>query len=87
MLQQFAAILRHEAALEHELANELAAAITRGLTKHHGGRDLYVPTYSGFERRETIRRDFNGRNRDELMARWDVSRSTIYRVIAASPEK
>lgn len=41
---------------------------------------LYSPTLWKIERNAAIKAEFNGRNLREVMERWDVSRTTVYRI-------
>jgi Mor family transcriptional regulator len=73
-------------------AKTLAATLAPLLAKRVGGR--YVPKHDGHRLREAldrrnegIRRDFNGRNREEVMTRYGVSSRVLYYVVSQGRRK
>lgn len=85
LLYEVTAIVREETGLSESLASHFAEAITRGLRKRLGGQDLYIPANgSHAERQErdvAIRREFNGRNLDDLCRKYGISQRQGYRII------
>ncbi|NTV09556.1 MAG: hypothetical protein HGA47_02165 [Zoogloea sp.] len=86
-LQQIlAASLEHEAGMDREAAQMIAASAVAKVARTHGGEYVYVPKQDAEQRRmrdEAIRRDYDGTetSRKTLMKRWDVSRAMFYRII------
>lgn len=80
-----AAGLREFASMHPDAAERLAreiccAAAKKGLA----GSQYYLPamhTLTRAQRNEAIRREFNGRNLRELMKKYSVHKSTIYRAV------
>lgn len=81
--------LQHEAGIPERDAFNLARGMVRWMAPQVGGDVLYCPKTLDADRSdrdEAIRREFNGRNRDELCSRHEISKSSFYRIIsAASP--
>lgn len=73
-------IVREEIGMHEQMASLFAQALVRGLRKHCGGQDLYIPTTNKSARDAAIREAFRGDNLSEIMERFGVSRSTVYRV-------
>lgn len=75
---------------EAQTAKARARAIARKAAElGFSGTEYYIPSLSYMmlqERNEGIRQEFNGRNLHELMKRYAVGRSTVYRV-ARSKQK
>lgn len=66
----------------------LADAVTSEIRAHFSGERVSIRK-SAISRRQlaaNIRRDFNGTNLDEIMERYRVSRSTVYRYAAVSDD-
>jgi len=77
--------LRDEAGMPEKDACRIAEKTVGDMSKRFGGEYLYCPKRPAMDRArrdETIRKEWNGRNADELMRRYDVSRTTLYRVLA-----
>ena len=73
-------------------AEALAAALAPLLAAKIGGR--YVPKHDGHRQREVIerrnsaiRREFTGRNREAVMAKFGISRSLLYYVLSQGPRR
>lgn len=49
--------------------------------REYGGGPVYLPKIDRDERRESILREFNGRNRKELCAKYGLSKSQFYEII------
>ncbi len=76
----FTRIVREEIGMHDHIAALFAQALVRGLRKHCGGQDLYIPTADKSARDAQIRAQFQGDNLEEVMERHAVSRTTVYRV-------
>lgn len=74
-------IVRIEIGMNEQFASDVAAAILRGLSRVHGGSDLYIPAEDKSERNAAVRAAFNGRNHHEVMRQFGLSRSTLYRIL------
>lgn len=57
-----------------------ARQVADALKKFARRGTLYNPTLWKIERNRAIKAEFNGRNLREVMDRWDVSRTTVYRI-------
>lgn len=76
------AIVQEEIGFTDHFAEQIAAAITRGLQRRLGGQDVYIPAEDKRDRDARIRQEFNGRNRDEIMKKYDISKSRLYEIIS-----
>lgn len=66
---------------EHQAAN-LADAITALLQERYGGQEVYIRARSRQERDRAVMADFDGTNRDEVCRKHDISKATLYRILA-----
>ncbi len=81
---EITAILREEIGLHEQYAATLAEPIVNGLKKKFSGQDLYIAKNQRTDisqRNEVIRREFNGRNLEEMMKKYDLSKSSIYKIV------
>lgn len=74
-------VICEEFGMEEGLASCLADAITRGLRARVGGQEIYVPAPDKRARDDAIRREFNGRNLDEVCRRHGVGKSRLYEIV------
>ncbi|MCC4114669.1 hypothetical protein LLG90_04805 [Aromatoleum toluclasticum] len=84
LVEVLAGGLRAEFGLADDEAIRIARNMVRWIGKLAGGDVFYCPKtvkLDRIRRREAIRREFNGRNRDELCRRYRISRSTFYSII------
>lgn len=81
---EFTHIVREEVGFNEVFASQIAEAIVRGLRKRLGGQEIYVPAPSKSERIAAVRREFNGRNRDEICRKYGISRTTFYEYTGTS---
>jgi len=73
--------------MDIRLSDSMALAITLRLQKLFGNNTVYFPRLaSPEERRAAIRRDFDGKNHNEVCKKHGISRSTLYRAIGARRE-
>lgn len=79
LLHEFTVIVQEETGLKDLFAAQVAEAILRGLRRRRGGEEVYIPAEDRSARDDAIRRAYNGRNMEEVMARYGVSRATVYR--------
>lgn len=75
-------IVREEIGFTDHFAEQIAAAITRGLQRKLGGQEIYVPAEDKRDRDEHIRAEFNGRNREQIMKKYDISKSRLYEIVS-----
>lgn len=80
---EITAIVREEIGLKEQLASQFANLILEGMRKRFGGADLYISTVDRVARNEAIRHDFNGRNHEEICRKYDISRTSLYRILNA----
>lgn len=78
--RDFIEIVRNEIGMHEALASPFAQALVRGLRRRLGGSELWIPAPSKEERNAAIRREFNGKNLEEVCRRHGVSSTTVYRV-------
>ena len=79
---EFVTALQTETGLQGEYAAMIAKAMVTGLRKQLGGQRVYIPSWQENEKRDAqIRERFNGRNRSELCAEFNISSTHLYRVI------
>lgn len=93
MVENMAEMLATQGGLSQPVASELAVAIANQMAKNWGGRLIYFPkgTWNGGEltcfqideRNLQIEREYNGTNRDEICAKFNVSPGRLYQIIAA----
>lgn len=84
LVQILAGGLQAELGLTEDEAVRIACGMARWIAPRAGGDVLYVPKACEIDRaarNAAIRREFNGRNRDEICARYRVSKSTFYDII------
>ncbi len=87
LANEITTILREKIGYHEQFAGPIAEAIVSGLTERRGGDLLYVPNGKRDlrqlgDRNAAIRREFNGRNRRELCAKYGISKPTLYRVVS-----
>ncbi len=78
---EFIGIVRREIGMFEALAAPFAQALVRGLREEHGGRSLWIPAPDKSQRDAAIRREFNGTNIKEIMAKFGLSRSRVYQIV------
>ena len=83
----FVAIVREEIGMHEGMASVFSLALVRGLRRRLGGQHLYIPTPDRTERDASIRREYTGRNMDELMRRHGIGRTRFYEIIGARPQQ
>lgn len=80
--------LQHEMQMPERDACRIAKGMVRWMVPQVGGDVLYCPKTLDVDRAErdaAIRREFNGRNRDEVCARHGISKSRLYQIINEIP--
>lgn len=75
-------IVRERIGVHEVFVARVAEEILQGLREQLGGREVYIPAPDKAERDERIRAAFNGRNAREVCARYGVSRTRLYQIIA-----
>ena len=61
-------------------ATEMADALTRHIQQRFGGERVYVHAKRQQDTKRRILVEFDGRNRDELCAKYGISRAWFYRL-------
>ena len=89
--REFVEIVREEIGMNEQFANDIAAAVVRGMRKRYGGQTLgrrgsiYIPTPDKAARNAAIRAEFNGTNADAVCKKYEISRTSLYRVAGSKP--
>lgn len=81
LLHEVTCIVREEIGFNDQFATQIAEAITRGLSRRLGGQRTYIPALAKNERDEQIRQEFNGRNREEVMAKFRIGKTRLYEIV------
>ena len=68
------------AKVENSLANELRDAIVDALYSQAGGDTVYILKKRKIDR-EALKSEFNGRNIDDLCARFQITRQRVYQIL------
>lgn len=80
--------LQHEMQMPEREAFRVAQGMVRWMAPQVGGDVLYVPKSLDEDRAvrdAAIRQEFNGRNRDALLVKYEISKTSFYRIVASSP--
>lgn len=80
--------LQHEMGIPEKDASRLAEGMLRWMAPQVGGDVLYCPKTLASDRiarDEAIRREFNGRNREEICAKHGISKSRLYQIVSEIP--
>lgn len=84
--REFVQIVQEEIGMNAPFANDVAAALVRGMRKRYGGQTLgakgaiYVPAPSKAARNAAIRAEFDGTNGPEVCKKHNISRSRLYAI-------
>lgn len=81
---EITAILREEIGLHEQYAATLAEPIVNGLKKKFSGQAVYIAKNTRpdvAQRNQEIRREFNGRNLEEIMTKYDLGKTSIYKIV------
>lgn len=81
LLYELTVVVHEEIGMTDHLATQFAEAITRGLRRRLPAQDLYIPAPDKRDRDAAVRREFNGRNVDEVCRRHDIGKTTLYRIL------
>ena len=82
LMREMIEIVRQELAVDACAADQIAAAIMRGMRRHFGAQKIYIPEQTRQEKSErdaAIKREYNGHNLEEVKHAHNVSRTTVYR--------
>lgn len=66
---------------EKNFTDAHALQIELKMRRQFGGSAVYIPKFDHQTRRESIKAEFNGRNRKELCQKYDLSKAQFYRFI------
>lgn len=83
--QDLTAVVQQEIGFNEIFATQIADALVRGLRKRLGGQDLYIPAEDRTERDAMIRKEFNGRNIDDMCKKFGLSKRSIYKIVERKP--
>lgn len=83
---ELTSIVRDEIGMNEHFASQIAEALLRGLRRRMGGQEIYIPAQDLRVRDRAIRAEFNGRNRDELCRRYEVSRTRLYEIVSRTED-
>lgn len=75
-------VMREEIGLHDDFARLHAQAVCDGLRRKLGTERVYIPAPDNAQRDRAIKAEFNGCNLAEVMAKYNVSRTTVYRALA-----
>lgn len=81
LLLALTAAIQDACSLEEQIAAALAEPVAAALRRRYACEELYIPAPDKRERNESIRREFNGRNREEVMRKYGLSRSQLYAIV------
>ncbi len=74
--------LKRARGFNDEVAKPLAAGILKEFQSMFGGREIYVPVDDDkAKRNKSIKQEFNGSNHAEICRCYNISLSTLYRII------
>jgi len=82
---EITAILREEIGFHEQYAATLAEPIVNGLKKRFSGQEIYIaknPRPDVALRNEEIRREFNGRNLEDMMTKYGLGKTSIYKIVS-----
>lgn len=82
-IEDFRVILTDSAGFESDYADHLARVILAGLQERRGAGEHYLPAADKAERNARIREEFNGRNRDEICAKYGIGKSQLYEIMGS----
>ncbi len=74
-------IVRQATGLDEQMALPIAESICDELAQEMGAGGPQEPATGRADRNAAIRREFHGDNHREVMRRYSISRSTMYRVV------
>lgn len=67
---------------DRSFSDNFAEQIERQIYAEYSGQAVYIPKIPRRdERRDTIMREFNGRNRKQLCEKYAISKSQFYRML------
>lgn len=81
LLLLLTAALQEAYSLDETAATALGEPLAAAIRRRHACEELYIPAPDKRERNEAIRREFNGRNRLEIMRKYNISRSQLYAIV------
>lgn len=69
------------------VASDLAMCAAKKIMKSIGGSPHYIPKKDIFERNEKIKAEFNGKNKREISKKYNVSITTIWRILSRKKQQ
>ncbi|WP_445287688.1 Mor transcription activator family protein [Variovorax atrisoli] len=82
--QDFIRIVREEIGMHEQMATVFAQALVRGLRRRLGGQEIYIPAPNKSARDAAIRKQFDGRNIDEISRNFGLSRTRVYEILRSA---
>lgn len=77
---QILRVIRERTGLHEQFALPIASEIIQAFWRDVAGERVYVPVRDPDLPRKVVA-EFNGSNRDELLAKYDIDRATFYRYL------
>lgn len=74
-------LVKESIGFNDDLAEIIAEKLLVRLQRNWGGRDVYIPAQDSKERNQAIKNEFNGVNHVEVCKKYDISLSTLYRIV------
>jgi Mor family transcriptional regulator len=75
-------IIKSDPALFEGVTALIADALVRGWRKRCGTQRIYIPAPPRNETRDTqIKREFNGRNHEEICRKFSIGRTRLYEIV------
>lgn len=74
-------IVQDEIGFNKHFASQIAEALVRGIRKRLGGQSFYIPAPDKSARDKKIKEEFNGTNIDEVCEKYNVSKTSVYRIV------
>ncbi|WP_161786362.1 Mor transcription activator family protein [Methylobacter sp. BBA5.1] len=68
--------------LSEQLASDLSSAVIERIRSNLGGETYYIPKVDKQRRNNLIRSRFNGVNHADICSAFNISKSTLYRILA-----
>lgn len=84
---QVVRMIREQTGLHEQFALPIAAKIIETFFREVAGERVYVPARAAELTASKLASEFDGTNRDELMAKYEISRTTFYDYIKRARPK
>ena len=74
-------VVKKSIGVNDALAESMASRLLKQLQVNWGGREIYIPVLKLSDTKGAVRTDFNGQNHACICKKYDISLSTLYRMI------